>query len=111
MSGRSLFRGIVAIDLDPAHVQLAGDDVVDQALAVFAEEADLVARAGDGGIDGCGAPFKVFGDGSLFGDGWNRNAHITDELPIRTRHLRAERRSVDNIHRRLRSKQNLKISR
>ena len=69
MSGRSLFRGIVAIDMDPAHVQLAGDDVVDQALAVFAEEADLAARAGDGGIDGGGTPFKVFDDDGLFGKG------------------------------------------
>ncbi len=88
MSGRSLFRGIVAIDMDPAHVQLAGDDVVDQAFTVFAEEADLVARTIDGGINDGGAPFKVFDDGGLFGDWWQRCKALISILPIKTRNRR-----------------------
>ena len=37
-----------------AHVELAGDHVGDEARAVLAEELDLAAGAGDGGVDAGG---------------------------------------------------------
>ena len=53
-----------------AHVELAGDHVGDEARAVLAEELDLAAGAGDGGVDVGGGLVEVLDDGGLFGEWW-----------------------------------------
>lgn len=61
-----------------ADVEFAGDDVGEEAGAVFAHEVGLTAGGVDGGVDSGGGFVEVGGDGALFGEGWEQNCEVAN---------------------------------
>ena len=80
-----------------ADVDLAGDRLVNDDLFLLIQQRDQLLLGPNVAPDASVGMIKEADDGDLLSDRRNRNRHRSDELPIRTRHLRAERRAVDRV--------------